>query len=129
MESWNNNGEANMKHMVMEIDVLVDDDVDEGDIEQAVNSEIGVVESNVEVLQCTSVNPSIKVCCHALGCSSEFDYTRDFIDEVSSIDDAAAYIQHHEESGWEVSEQPGITRGHFYCPQHAYHEPFVIQHS
>ena len=86
-----------MKHMVMEIDVLVDDDVDEGDIEQAVNSEIGVVESNVEVLQCTSVNPSIKVCCHALGCVNEFDYTRDFIDEVSSIDDAAAYIQHHQE--------------------------------
>jgi hypothetical protein len=118
-----------MKNITITLSVVAEDSVDEYDVSEEIGYMTGVSSVDVVSSSSESMEPRNRVVCHAVGCDEEFPYDGDFIRKVDSYDDAVEYIHAHPDSQWEVSEQPGVTRGNFYCPTHAYHEPFVINHS
>lgn len=117
-----------MKNITITLSVVTDDSVDGYDVSEDIEDMTGVLSVDVISSSSESMEPRNRVVCHAVGCDEEFPYDEDFIRQVDSYDHAVEYIHAHPESRWEVSEQPGVTRGNFYCPVHAYYEPFVINH-
>lgn len=128
MIGGNGYGRNNMKNITISVSVIAEDSVSEDDISREIEFMTGVNSLNTLSSSSEYLPSEGKVVCHALDCQEEFPYDEAFIRQVDSYDDAVKYIHAHPEAHWEVSEQPGITRGNFYCPVHAYHEPFVITH-
>ena len=116
-----------MKRITVELTITCDDDahVDEYDIESALDYRRGINTVDVDSFVEDDVdNPAdFHVRCSAVGCASQYPESDDFVDTVHTYEDAVEYLQG---TDWEVSDQPGVTRGRFYCPVHAYGRPLPL---
>ena len=114
-----------MRTFSIEMTVITDDDTNEdtlaNDLESSVGFISGVDSVSIDYISepSRSVPDDVRVVCHAVGCGAEMEYDDEFLDEVDSYYSMVDYIRNHPESGWEVSEEPGVTRGKTYCPLHS----------